>query len=279
MLAYVEEDTKFFNGANDRVFKTLVSEEKYGKLILEAILKEVFDEEVTIEKFLSVEQPLERAISRRKVLDCLVKVAGKYINVEVNLSDYKPAKAVRNFAYLCDFYSQNTTKGKDYDIKTLYIQINLNYGSSPYIRRNKIITKSYMQDEDGILIDNFIIWNVFVENIKRVCYNNPNITDKYKYILMLGLNKEELKNFYPSDEIVNIYRGEIMRLNSNADFVRQLTEEEDAEKLNNTEKYLAREEGKTEEKLDNARKMKEKGFSIKDIQDITGLSEQEILKL
>lgn len=279
MLAYVEEDTKFFNGANDRVFKTLVSEEKYGKLILEAILKEVFDEEVTIEKFLSVEQPLERAISRRKVLDCLVKVAGKYINVEVNLSDYKPAKAVRNFAYLYDFYSQNTTKGKDYDIKTLYIQINLNYGSSPYIRSNKIITKSYMQDEDGILIDNFIIWNVFVENIKQVCYNNPNITDKYKYILMLGLNKEELKNFYPSDEIVNIYRGEIMRLNSNADFVRQLTEEEDAEKLNNTEKYLAREEGKTEEKLDNARKMKEKGFSIKDIQDITGLSEQEILKL
>ena len=279
MLAYVEEDTKFFNGANDRVFKTLVSEEKYGKLILEAILKEVFDEEVTIEKFLSVEQPLERAISRRKVLDCLVKVAGKYINVEVNLSDYKPAKAVRNFAYLYDFYSQNTTKGKDYDIKTLYIQINLNYGSSPYIRSNKIITKSYMQDEDGILIDNFIIWNVFVENIKQVCYNNPNITDKYKYILMLGLNKEELKNFYPSDEIVNIYRGETMRLNSNADFVRQLTEEEDAEKLNNTEKYLAREEGKTEEKLDNARKMKEKGFSIKDIQDITGLSEQEILKL
>ena len=122
-----------------------------------------------------------------------------------------------------------------------------------------------MQDEDGVIIDNFAIWNVFVENIKRVCYNL----------------------FYPSDDIVSIYKGELMRLNSDADFVWDITPEEDERKLFNTRMRLAEKNGKEQgiklgieqNNLDNARKMKEKGFNIKDIQDITGLSKEEIQKL
>ena len=153
------------------------------------------------------------------------------------------------------------------------------------------MTKAYMQDEDGVIIDNFAIWNVFVENIKRVCYNSSKERDKYRYILMLDEDKDNLELFYPSDDIVSIYKGELMRLNSDADFVWDITPEEDAKKLFNTRLRLAEkkamtqgiekgiEKGVEQANLKNAKKMKEKGFSTQDIQDITGLSEQEILKL
>ena len=306
-ISVVSDKPKFLTGSDDRVFKTLVNSGEKGKIILEAILKTVFEETVEVIEFLTVEQPLEKVTERKKTLDCLVKVKDKYVNVEINLNDYDIAKAVRNFAYLCSFYSQNTRKGQTYDTETLCVQVNINFGYSPYNRSDKIVTKAYMQDEDGVIIKNFAIWNMYVENIKRLCYNNPKERDKYRYILMLDEDKDNLELFYPSDDIVSIYKGELMRLNSDADFVWDITEEEDAQKLFNTRMYLAEKEGLEkgmaqgiergieqgieqgiergiergieQTNLDNARKMKEKGFSIKDIQDITGLSEEEIKEL
>ena len=40
-----------------------------------------------------------------------------------------------------------------------------------------------------------------------------------------------------------------------------------------------REEGRSEERRDNARRMKDKGFSTSDIAEITGLTTEEIAKL
>ena len=108
----ISDKPKFLTGSDDRVFKTLVNSGEKGKIILEAILKTIFEEAVEVIEFLSVEQPLEKVIDRKKVLDCLVKVSDKYVNVEINLNDYDIAKAVRNFAFLCSFYSQNTRKAE-----------------------------------------------------------------------------------------------------------------------------------------------------------------------
>ena len=51
---------------------------------------------------------------------------------------------------------------------------------------------------------------------------------------------------------------------------------EEGRKAGRTE---GREEGKTEERLANARKMKQKGYPLEDIAEITGLSEEEIAEL
>ena len=203
-ISAVSDKPKFLTGSDDRVFKTLVNSGEKGKIILEAILKTVFEETVEVLEFLSVEQPLEKVTERKKTLDCLVKVHDKYVNVEINLNDYDIAKAVRNFAYLCSFYSQNTRKGQTYDTETLCVQVNINFGYSPYNRSDKIVTKAYMQNED----------------------------------------KDNLELFYPSDDIVSIYKGELMRLNSDADFVWDITEEEDAQKLFNTRMHLAEKKGR-----------------------------------
>ncbi len=290
-ITVISDKPKFLTGSDDRVFKTLVNSGEKGKIILEAILKTVFEETVEVIEFLSVEQPLEKVIDRKKVLDCLVKVSDKYVNVEINLNDYDIAKAVRNFAFLCSFYSQNTRKGDAYDTETLCVQVNINFDYSPYNRSDKITTKAYMQDEDGVIIDNFAIWNVFVENIKRVCYNNPKERDKYRYILMLDEDKDNLELFYPSDDIVSIYKGELMRLNSDADFVWDITPEEDAKKLFNTRLRLAEkeimaqglaqgiEQGIEQNRIEMIKNFYKIGTPIEDIAKASNLSVDEVKKI
>ncbi len=144
-----------------------------------------------------------------------------------------------------------------------------------------------MQDEDGVIIKNFSVWNVFVENIKKKCYNNPKERDKYKYILMLDEDRESLNNFYPSDNVVSIYKGEIMRLNSDADFVWDLTKKEDDEKLFNTRLVLAEKKGLEsglkrgieQNKLDVIKNMLKPNMSITDIAKVVELSEEEVEEL
>ena len=88
---------------------------------------------------------------------------------------------------------------------------------------------------------------------------------------------------------------ELERVNEDPEFREFISAEEDNRKIENSLKkqYMreAREEGLTEgraegraegiqsERLENARKMKEKNISISDICDITGLSIEEIDKL
>jgi len=62
---------------------------------------------------------------------------------------------------------------------------------------------------------------------------NKEMFDKYKYILMLNMDLdelEELEKLYPNDDVIKKYKQEIIRLNNNEDFIRELREEEKREK-------------------------------------------------
>ncbi|HIU11144.1 MAG TPA: hypothetical protein IAB65_00440 [Candidatus Onthocola stercorigallinarum] len=59
---------------------------------------------------------------------------------------------------------------------------------------------------------------------------NKEMFDKYKYILMLNMDLdelEELENLYPNDDVIKKYKQEIIRLNNDEDFIRELREEEE----------------------------------------------------
>ncbi len=62
---------------------------------------------------------------------------------------------------------------------------------------------------------------------------NKEMFDKYKYILMLDMDLdelEELEKLYPNDDVIKKYKQEIIRLNNDEDFIRELREEEEREK-------------------------------------------------
>lgn len=61
---------------------------------------------------------------------------------------------------------------------------------------------------------------------------NKEMFDKYKYILMLDMDLdelEELENLYPNNDVIKKYKQEIIRLNNDEDFIRELREEEERE--------------------------------------------------
>ena len=59
---------------------------------------------------------------------------------------------------------------------------------------------------------------------------NKEMFDKYKYILMLNMDLdelEELEKLYPNDDVIKKYKQEIIRLNNDEDFIRKLREDEE----------------------------------------------------
>ena len=199
------EKTKVYTAKNDRVFKTIANGNN-GKVILEAILGNVFDEPVEILEFIPVELPQDTEDERKKVLDVLVRVGNRIINVEVNAQGLSEVTKIRNLAYLCKLFSKNVSKGQEIDVKTKFLQINFIFDSK---KSKRLVTKSYLTNEDGIYTENLGIWNIFVENVEELCYTNPEAMEKFRYILMLDKTPEELKNFFPNDNIIQKFRDQL----------------------------------------------------------------------
>ena len=278
------EKTKVYTAKNDRVFKS-IAHGNNGKVILEAILGNVFDEPVEILEFIPVELPQDTEDERKKVLDVLVRVGNRIINVEVNAQGLSEVTKIRNLAYLCKLFSKNVSKGQEIDVETEFLQINFIYNSKV---TDKMVLKSYLTHEDGIYTKNFSIWNVFIENVEKICYTDAKEREKLRYLLMMDKTPEELANFFPDDEIIKMFRGEIVRLNSNAKFIREISEEEEKEMIHNTELKLSKQEGKEEGHVEGkAEGIEEKtvdviknaiseGISIETIAKIVDLSIDEV---
>lgn len=278
------EKTKVYTAKNDRVFKS-IAHGNNGKVILEAILGNVFDEPVEILEFIPVELPQDTEDERKKVLDVLVRVGNRIINVEVNAQGLSEVTKIRNLAYLCKLFSKNVSKGQEIDVETEFLQINFIYNSKV---TDKMVLKSYLTHEDGIYTKNFSIWNVFIENVEKICYTDAKEREKLRYLLMMDKTPEELANFFPDDEIIKMFRGEIVRLNSNSKFIREISEEEEKEMIHNTELKLSKQEGKEEGHVEGkAEGIEEKtvdviknaiseGISIETIAKIVDLSIDEV---
>ena len=103
---------------------------------------------------------------------------------------------------------------------------------------------------------------------------------------MLDLNEEDLAKL-PSDRKVMKFMNGVKKVNENPEFFSYMTKEEDEEKCHNTELKeaintgidIGKNEGKIEEKMVVAKIMLKKHIPIKDIIEITELTNEEIEKL
>ena len=86
---------------------------------------------------------------------------------------------------------------------------------------------------------------------------------------MLDKTPEELKDFFPNDEIIQKFRGEVVRLNSDAEFIREISEED--EKL-----LISKQEGKAEEKVDVIKNLVSVNSPIETIAIAVGLSVDDV---
>ena len=289
---------KYYNGLNDIVFKnTLCVEEHKGllKWLLESCLDIKIDNLILKDKELSK----KTKYSKGRVVDLLIESDNKMFNVEINNRphDYNND---RNLGYLANLYGKSIDKSNDYKKINSCIQLNITSGKKDIELKSKYLLVDTLNESKNIWTDNFIIYEINVDLLKKLYYNKDiKSINKYKPVIMLTLNKEELEEFSLGDERIMEYKDKVNELNSDDDFVTFISREEDQEKTENALRTIisekneelknsreelknSKEELKTQKtKLNNvniehARKMKEKNIDLNTISEITGLSIKEI---
>ena len=292
---------KYYNGLNDIVFKnTLCVEEHKGllKWLLESCLDIKIDNLILKDKELSK----NTKYSKGRVVDLLIESDNKMFNVEINNRphDYNND---RNLGYLANLYGKSIDNSNDYKKINSCIQLNITSGKKDIELKSKYLLVDTLNESKNIWTDNFIIYEINVDLLKKLYYNKDiKSINKYKPVIMLTLNKEELEEFSLGDERIMEYKDKVNELNSDDDFVTFISREEDQEKTENALRTIisekneelknsreelknSKEELKTQKtKLNNvniehARKMKEKNIDLNAISEITGLTIEEIEKL
>ncbi len=258
----------FYNGKYDRVFKAVFCDESNPNM-LKVFLEKLLNIEITEIYFLKQELELNDIRERKKIVDLLVKVKENYIHIELNSSNQSYLH-IRNFCYFANIISRNTRKGKQYNKEVEFIHIDLSYG----IKGKEARCEYQIRDEVGSL---------YIKNVKIIEYNMDRIMEywytadrkkieEYKYLIMLGLDRETLREFVKGDAYMEAYQKKVEELNNEEIYIPWITPEEDEEFILNTEKDISFKEGKKEV----ARNLLESGVDIQIIQKATGLTSEQI---
>ena len=270
----------FYTCRNDRAFKEVFLKPDNSdllKALLEFILKIKIDKlEIKKTELLSGNVNI-----KDKRVDAIVHTGNKKIEIEIN-SQNKDYLHTRSTAYICNIYQSNANVGDTYNEDTDIIQVNLTWG----LGRNNDEMKIYkiMNKKGELYVKNFIIYEINMDYYDKIWYSkNEEEIKKNQYMIMLDLDKKELKNM-PKDKIVDKYITNVTIVNDNPEFQKYMSEEEDKKKIQNSLLSEAREngindgisKGASQEKVNIAKNMLNKSISIEDISDITGLSVEEI---
>ena len=290
--------TKFYNCSYDEAFKNIFLKEENFDL-LEEVLYTVLDTRVKILKVRNNELFKENYSIKKKIVDAVIEANNKVVEIEINNERqdfYRP----RNMAYICNLYSTNTLSGESYSEDTDFIQINISYNIN---NKNKI-DKFLIQNKDyEKYVNNFIIYEIDMKKLLKLWYSNSKEKEKFKYLIMMGLEKDELDSIPKGDTIMNKYKDKITKLNEEPSFQEYMTKEEDDRKMYNTKMNYAKKTGmeegikrgikqgieqgieqgmnvgKKEEKIKIAKNMLKKNFDIDSISEITNLTKEEIKNL
>ena len=287
----MEEKNKkeFFTCRYDIAFKEVFMKEE-NKDILIALIESILNIKIKDITYLNLEKNNGNIYVRRKHFDFHVKTEKENIHIEVNnyLEDYvRP----RNMAFICNTYSREVLRGEEYDESTEFIQINLTYKMiNEYKEKNKfhdeealIIYK--LRDETGKnFVNNFTIYEFNMDYYLNLWYSkDEKLIDKYKYLIMLDLNKKDLNELSKKDKVINKYMEEVNKINEDPEFYEYISAEEDNRKIENSlrsqYKREGREEGIKEGIKDTAKKMKEENIDINIISKVTNLTKEEIEKI
>ena len=271
----------------NRAFKEVFLNPNNGdllKALLEFILKIKIDKlEIKKTELLSGNVNI-----KDKRVDAIVHTGNKKIEIEVN-SQYEKYLNPRNMAYICNTYQSHTLVGKEYNQQTDIIQVNLTWG----LGRNNDEMKIYkiMNEKGELYVKNFIIYEINMDYYDKIWYSkNEEEIKKNQYMIMLDLDKKELKNM-PKDKIVDKYITNVTIVNDDPEFQKYMSEEEDKRKIQNSLLSEAKEEGISQGISQGytsgindgikqtAKNLLSMNMPIEDISKATGLSIEEIKKI
>ena len=274
---------EFYTCKNDRAFKEVFLNPNNSdllKALLEFILKIKIDKlEIKKTELLSGNVNI-----KDKRVDALVYTGNKKIEIEIN-SQYEKYLNPRNTAYICNTYQSHTLVGKEYNQQTDIVQVNLTWGLGA---EEDVMTKYMIMSENGkLFVKNFIIYEINMDYYNKLWYSkNEEEIKKNQYMIMLDLDKKELKNM-PKDKIVDKYITNVTIVNDDPEFQKYMSEEEDKRKIQNSLLSEAKEEGISQGYTSGindgikqtAKNLLSMNMTLENISRATGLTVEEIKNL
>ena len=282
---------KFYTCRNDRAFKEVFLKPNNSdllKALLEFILKIKIDKlEIKKTELLSGNVNI-----KDKRVDAIVHTGNKKIEIEIN-SQNKDYLHTRSTAYICNIYQSNANVGDTYNEDTDIIQVNLTWGLGKNNEEMKIY--KIMNEKGELYVKNFIIYEINMDYYDKIWYSkNEDEIKKNQYMIMLDLDKKELKNM-PKDKIVDKYITNVTIVNDDPEFQKYMSEEEDKKKIQNSLLSEAKEEGmeqgytsgisdgisegENKKSIEIAKNLLSMNMPLEDISKATGLSIEEINKI
>ena len=276
-----EKQYKYYTCKYDSAFKEVfLNGDDYSllKALLESILKVKIHEIIIKNSELSS----NNVHVRRKLVDSLLYTDKGVYNIEVNTSTDEYVKP-RNFSYISNAYANYVLKGDDYDKDTKFIQINFSYNLD---KSNKDLCRIYkiMDDKNHSFIDNFLIYEFNMDKYMDFWYNKSNKEiEENKYLIMMNLDKEELKLLSKKDKVVTSYMDKLNTVNEDPRFQSYMSAEEDDRKILNSIKHQYFEQG-IEQGIEQgvlivAKNLLSSGIDIETVSKNTGLSVEELEKI
>ena len=276
----------------DIVFKRLfgsVGSENILRGLLEAIL------DIKIERVaLNLNKELVKKYIRAKknVLDVLAKLEdGTLINIEMQMATDKSLEK-RSLDYWSDLYTMQLEKGEKYENlrKTIAIWIlDEDYFKELKEYHNVFKIKEQSTNND-VYFKDFELHFLELNKLRNSDILKPKKLDFWMWFID-HTNKELVEMAYKSEKEIEEAVEKLRELSSDK-LVTMIMKAEDRKERDMLARLDAKYEagveagieegekrGKLEEKLEIAKKLKFKGLSIKEIAEMTGLSEEEIVKL
>ena len=229
---------------------------------------------------------LKNKNDKQRRMDFVYRIDNLSLDIELNLKP-RPIKE-RNINYLMSLHLRKFKKGNRYEDNYRTIQININ--NEMIDESDEVIEEYYFRKEDGKEYSkNIGFYVVNIPNIKKIWYNKEDEEfEKYKYMLsFFETNVDMIRRIYEGDEVV------MDIINKQEEFSRDNEEWETFRSENELEEEYqlgieyAKEEGiekgielaKLQGIKKIAKSMLDKNMDIKNIIDITGLSEEEVKRI
>ena len=232
-------------------------------------------------KVINNEVPKGQLKERTKRTDVLLNIEKNIINLEMN-SIYYDGLFEKNDLYQHGLLASATRIGEKYtDIKTV-IQINIDNFSK--FKKAISVFKVMEIDTKEIENEHYIKYHISLPKIQKKYYNREKLSYLEKQLVMIGINKKDLlKEISLGDEVLMELKKKVEVLSEDEVFANIYDEERDKMMVENDKLAYAEkqglEKGKEHERLEIAKTMLSKGFSLEDIIECTGITKEELNNL
>ena len=270
----------------DKVAKKLFTEKKVGLEYLRKIISLAIGIPVDmIDKDIKLIHPsigINKNIVNSEA-DVVLENDEFYVNLEINYYNNETSD-IKNGLYLCHLLLRQVKTAKEYEnLKKVY-QINLNsydaLGQGDFIYHSKLYEKKYHIERSDFIE----IIDINLENLRQIDYNtlikSDDMTLEKALYLFVCDDIEKLNAIYEGDKLMK----KLIKENEDLlkDFDEMLYYDRDKMFLNACyEKGYdkGKQEARQERNIEIAKEMLNKGMKLKDIIDITGLTEKEIKEI